>query len=428
MPRAAKPARLWLRPAAKGRAATWLILDGGKQIATACGPEERARAEAALQKHLGRKYDPTAHGRQSIEDTPIADTLLIYRREVVDGSARPEKVVERINRLGEWWGDKWLSDVTPETCRAYVAHRQRQTETERAAKAKGKHAKPTRKPISGGGARRDLEDLRAAINHHARRGLHVGQVFVTLPLKGKPRTRYLTRDEVAKLLWVCWRHKREQVPPRGPRKGERIESYYDLRHLARFILMGIYTGSRSGPILKAAIRPGAGRAYLDLGAGLYHRLPEDMVEAANKKSPTVPIAPRLLAHLKRWRDRQMIAEHVVEWQGKPVQSIKTAWERAVSLAKLEGNPVPHTLRHTRVTWLKQDGVSSWAVGGYVGMSEQMVERVYGHHDPNFMAEVVESIGRRGNRRPPQRRPANASRDVPLAVSLPKTQSRPVDTP
>src|SRR5262249_9658437 len=156
-----------------------------------------------------------------------------------------------------------------------------------------------------------------------------GVIEVALPEKGKPRPKYLTRAEVAKLLWACWRHKREQIPPRGARKGQRVESekFYDLRHLARFILMGAYTGSRTTPILRASIFAVSGRAYLDLDAELYYRLPEDAIESGNKKSPTSRLSPRLLAHLRRWRDRKIIAQFVVEWHGHPVGSIKTAWKQ-----------------------------------------------------------------------------------------------------
>lgn len=218
---------------------------------------------------------------------------------------------------------------------------------------------------------------------------------MVLPKKGKPRPKYLTRDEVARLLWVCWRHRRVQIPPRGPRQGQTVESqgFYDLRHLARFILMGVYSGSRTAPILRASLRAAAGRAFLDLDAGLYFRLPEDVEEADNKKSPTSRISPRLMAHLTRWRDRGVIAQFVVEWNGRPVKSIKTAWKTATTLAGIE-DATPHTLRHTAVTWLKQQGYSSFAVGGFTGMSEEMVERVYGHHDPAFQKDIAGGIGYR----------------------------------
>lgn len=374
MPRAKKPARLWLRPARKGHEAIFVILDGGQQISTGCGADQGREAEEVLARYIGEKRDPAgAERHRPAHQVAVADVLSVYLEEVAPKQARPGKTAERAAQLLAWWGDKTLADVTSKNCEAY-------------AKSKGK-----------GGARRDLEDLRAAINYHARKELHKGVVTVELPAKGKPRSKYLTRSEVARLLWACWRHKRPQVPPRGSRKGQTVESanYYDLRHIARFILMGIYTGSRSTPILRASIYAASGRAYLDLDAGLYYRRPEDMTEADNKQSPTCRIPARLLAHLRRWRDRKLIAQFVVEWQGEPVKSIKTGWKTAVAEAGLSGKVVRHTLRHTCVTWLKQKSVSSFDVGNFVGMSEAMVERVYGHHDPNFQSGVHQAFARRG---------------------------------
>jgi integrase len=369
MPRAVRPARLWLRPAAEDRAAIWIILDCGRQIRTGCGEAEGGEAEKKFRQYLATKHDAAPRSKRRADQTPISDVLSVYLDDIVPQQARPAKVAARIGRLVDWWGGMMLSEVAPATCRAYVA----------------KHSK--------GGGRRDLEDLRAAINHHAKRDLHSGYVEVSLPAKGKPRSKYLTRDEVARLLWVCWRHTRMQKPPRGPRQGQKVASqrFYDLRHLVRFILMGVYTGSRTTPILRASIYAASGRAYIDLAADLYHRLPEDLVEAENKKSPTSRLGTRIAAHIRRWRDRKVIAQYVVEWNGKPVKSVKTAWKQAVKLAKIGGNPTPHTLRHTCVTWLKQAGESSFDVAGFTGMSEQMVERVYGKHDPDYQRSVANAF-------------------------------------
>ena len=52
---------------------------------------------------------------------------------------------DRIGRLNDFFGGMMLVEVNAHTCAKYV-------------KARGRR----------GGARRDLEDLRAAINHHAR--------------------------------------------------------------------------------------------------------------------------------------------------------------------------------------------------------------------------------------------------------------------
>lgn len=371
MPRKRKPARLWLRPAEGSREATWIILDSGRQYRTGCLSDAREEAERKLIEHLAWKHSPgTVEKAIHPSLVPIADVLSVYLDEVVPGLANPQKAADRLDRLGDWWGERRLSEVTHQTVRAYVAVRKR------------------------GGGRRDLEDLRAAINHHARRGLHSGYIDVELPKKGAPRIRWLTRSEVARLLWVCWRHRRPVRLPRGTRRGTLVQStYYDLRHIARFILIGVYTGSRSGAVLTASIYAGANRSLFDLESGLFYRLAEGKTET-NKRQPTVPIPPRLLVHLRRWRDKGLVGRHVVEWQEEPVKSIKVGWKRAVTLAGLEGSVVPHTLRHTAATWLMQRGVNTWEAAGFLGMSEKVLRETYGHHHPDFLRNAAARIGQK----------------------------------
>jgi len=64
---------------------------------------------------------------------------------------------------------------------------------------------------------------------------------------------------------------------------------------------------------------------------------------------------RLLADLRRWHRIDPEAKHFVEFNGKPVNSVKTAFKSAVRLAGLGPGISPHTLRHTAATWLMQKG-------------------------------------------------------------------------
>lgn len=102
----------------------------------------------------------------------------------------------RIGRLNERWGTKLLGDVDGEQCRLYTKHRGNR-----------------------GGSRRDLEDLGAAINHHANEGYHRDLVKVTLPSEGQPRDKWLTRKDTAKLVWTCWRYRETQTLPRHVGQG-----------------------------------------------------------------------------------------------------------------------------------------------------------------------------------------------------------------
>ena len=127
MPRQSKGAHLWLRPARdrgdKGvERATWVIRDGGRQIATGCGASERREAEKALADHIASKYQP-ARRERDISEIWIADVLNVYLTDVAPRQARPEKCGERILRLAEFFGDKHLSDINGSTCRAYAEWR-----------------------------------------------------------------------------------------------------------------------------------------------------------------------------------------------------------------------------------------------------------------------------------------------------------------
>jgi integrase len=228
---------------------------------------------------------------------------------------------------------------------------------------------------------------------------------VTLPQKGPPRDRWLTRDEAAKLIWACWRYREKQTVHRGRQKGHPIDTQKrPLRHLARFILIGLYTGTRAGAISSASPYRDIGHSFVDLDNGIFYRLPIGK-RATKKRQTPAPIPPRLLAHMRRWVRRGAVTSHFVEWQGAPVKSVKTGFRHAVELAGLWGKVTPHTLRHTAATWLMQRGVPIWQAAGFLGMSADMIERTYGHHHPDYMRGAAQAIT------------SKQSQNVSLVVSL-----------
>ena len=387
MPRPAKGARLWLRRDDQARGgAAWIIKDGGRQYRTGCAADESEEAERRLADHIAAKYAP-ARRERALAEIPLADVLKIYLDDVVPDQANPEKVKDRLGRLEAFWGDKTLDEVTGQTCRAYVDFRVKADRTRRAALVAKREKKAEQTSIAvsrdaSGGAKRDLEDLRAAINHHAREGLHRGSVRVALPKRGKPRQRWLTRDEAAKLLWVCWRH-REHQEGAGTKKRP-------LRHLVRFLLIGLYTGSRPGAILTAAWDQGPGRSWVDVDRGLFYRLADGKVETA-KRQPPVPLAPRLLAHMRRWREDDHDRGTVVRFAGAPVASVKTAITTASRLSELPPGVSGYTLRHTAATWLMQADISIWMAARFLGTSPEVIERNYAHHSPSYLGAAAAAI-------------------------------------
>jgi len=184
------------------------------------------RLSKFLKDYIAKKYAPTRK-EQDLEKIPSPTCFRFSSTTAPDlyvENSDAQKYLNRIERLKEFWGKLMLSEVTRTKCREYQQHRGNK-----------------------GGARRDLEDLRAAIANHAAEGLHRGIVKVTLPKKGPARDRWLTRDEAAHLIWTCWRAREIQTMHRGPNKGQQVEtSKRPLRHLARFILIGVYSGNARG--------------------------------------------------------------------------------------------------------------------------------------------------------------------------------------
>jgi integrase len=384
MPRPAKGARLWLRPAERNpdgtlrKRAVWVIRDGPRKISTGCAAEDRAGAERAFGEHLANKYQPNRTRSRHPSEILIADVLAIYLTDAAPRHAREDETKQRVLTLDAWWADKTLADVNGANCRAYVDYR-----TGHPWKS-AKPEKTGRAPrMVTAAARRELEDLRAAINHHRREGLCSEIVSVVLPNRSQARERWLTRSEVARLLWAAWRAK-QVMRDKDTRRAVG-------RHVARFILVGLYTGTRSSAICGAALMPTVGRGHVDLERGVFYRRAIGRRQT-KKRQPPVKLPARLLTHVRRWARLGLARKSVVEWNGKAVESVRKGFEAAVRAAGLGSDVTPHVLRHTCATWLMQKGVNLWDAAGFLGMTVQQLEQGYGHHHPDYQEEAVAALG------------------------------------
>lgn len=345
MPRRSKGPRLALRKQA-GREAVWIIRDGTVYRSTGCGESDSRGAEAALAAYIAAKHKP-ASGEGRLERLPIADVINRYLQERGPLVARPDFLVTTALPLLDWWDRKTLADVRGQSCRDYVAWRT--------------------KRVSESTARHDLKTLRAAIRHyHAEHGPLDAVPAVTLPQQAPGRDRWLTTREAAALLRAC----------RGT-------------HVARLVLIGLHTGTRSGAILRLKWLPSPTSGWIDLDHGILHRRGAGERES-KKRQPPARLPRRLIPHLLRWRDADLASgvAHVIHWKGKPVQKLRRSWGNARERAGLGPDVTPHVLRHTCVTWLLQSGVDPWEVAGFVGMSLETLQETYGHHSADHQEKAA----------------------------------------
>lgn len=365
MPRKPQPPRLWLRPDTR----TWIIKDGSRRISTGCGEDDVEAAERALADHLASKYEAPRGGRAS--EISIGDIIAVYLQERSEQTSRPRETEQALDRLNEFFGLHAVADIKGRLCRSFAEERGTQS-----------------------GARRDLETLRAALRYyHKEYGLDVLPA-VTLPEKSTPRERYLTRSEAAMLLWACmgW-----EIVGKGREARWKRRRDQKRMHLARLILIGLYTGTRLGAILNLQWMRSTTGGWADLDRGIIFRRADGERVSHNKRKTPVKMARRLQAHMQRWKrldgweDGRQGLRYVVHYQGEPITKPQKAFRSARAAVGLGTDVVPHVLRHTRGTWLAQAKVSPREAAASLGLTEAEYERTYLHNDPDFQNEAAEAF-------------------------------------
>lgn len=315
--------------------------ENGRSRERSTGTADRAVAEAALAEFLHiRTRD--AGPRDPVEIL-VTDILADYTEEHAPETAAPWRIAAAVKAMVPYWQGKTVAEVTRETCRKYSVSRAR----------------------SPGTARRELGVLRAAINHAHRCGRLLRVVAVDLPEGAEPRDRWLTRKEAAALLRAALREPRVRL------------------HLPLFIVIGLYTGQRKEAILSLRW------SQIDLVNGRID-FNQPGARRTNKRRSRIPIPARLLSHLKRARQRGTELGFVIHENGRRLKDIKRSFATACDRSKLVG-VTPHVLRHTCATWLMQKGVLIWEASGYLNMTPETLQRVYGHHHPDHLRSAVEAL-------------------------------------
>jgi integrase len=397
MPYPGKGARLWLQPARRDRngklieRGVWCIRDGPIKKRLGFGEgTDRATLEDALADHIRAKRKIPRDRDRHPSQVLIPDVISIYAEDVAPKNSRPKEVAARLGKLLDYFGDpkhrcKQLDQLNAKTCAAYVVWRGHEP-----------------------AARRELEDLRAAVRHHWKSGLCLAETPVVLPPRGEPRPGWLTEAQAFALWKAATRYREVQ---KGFATGRR-----SLAHIARFLLVGLYTGTRAAAICGAALFPTPGKGWVDLEGGVFYRRAAGKVENKKRQTP-IRIPPVLLRHIRKWKRLGISKNYVVEFNGKPVKRINKGFRSARRLAGLGNDVTPHTLRHTCATWMAQRRVPPHEICGFLGMSRQTFERVYGHHHPDYQANAVNAFSKRAGQLPDSLRATEREQTASKVVNL-----------
>lgn len=284
----------------------------------------------------------------------VGTALTLYAREHAVHAANPQRIGHGIQTLAPFWQDVVVAGVTRETCRAYVK----------------------RRAVGAGTVGYELRILRAALKFAVKEGALLSAPSVEIPDPPDSRQRALTRDEVARMLWACRKPKR--------------------RHMARFILVSLYTGTRKEAVLALRLHgPSTVGGWMDLEKGILHRRGQDQRETG-KRRPKARIPRQLLAHARRWRAAG--AQWAVEWRGERVVNPYEAWDAMLKDAALSWRPTPHSLKHTSLTWFFEAGGAVEDAVAFFGTSRATIDKVYRDKSPRWQANAVAVVERGGRRR------------------------------
>jgi len=315
----------------------------GRQKERTTGTADSGEAEEVLEEFLKERRGvdrPKEHRR-----ILIAEILADYGEFKIDESSAAERIGYAMVHLLEFWGEKTVDHVNRETLKKYRRDAKRSQST----------------------VRRELSVLRAALNHAVAMNRMMPFAKIELPAESQPRTRWLTRDEVAKLL-----------------RASRVE-YRAKRPLTYFILLAVYTGARTGAIMDLEW------SQIDLERrSIDFNKPNS--EKTNKRRARIPIGRKLLGHLKRMKvtagDETPYVFHQKRDKTRRIISVVKGFRVASKRAGFT-DVTPHTLRHTCASWMAQRGEKLIDASVYLNMSMPTLSKVYAHHNDEHIKELAD---------------------------------------
>lgn len=213
--------------------------------------------------------------------------------------------------------------------------------------------------VKDGTIRREIGVLRAALRLAVKDKWLQAEPLLDAPSVPPPRERFLSHDEIARLIQTAY-----------------------LLHLKVFVVLAYHTAARKGAILDLTWD----RVNFDERLIEYERAGR---QQSNKRRASVPMNSVVVSLLQTAYELRT-TEYVVEWRGKPVRAIRTAFDETCARAGIAGCS-PHILRHTSATHMVMAGVPLREIARYLGTTEAVVELIYGKHAPDYLRNAAESL-------------------------------------
>lgn len=206
---------------------------------------------------------------------------------------------------------------------------------------------------------KELTTLRSALSFGVRKDWIVKAKYIEMPPRPAPKDRWLNEDEADRLINAC------KVP-----------------HIKIFILLAIKTGARKSAILQLTWD----RVSFKKGIITY---PLPGRNHGNKRRAIVPMSKNLKKELLLIRELAQ-TNGVIEHNGKRVKYPQTAFNTALKDSGINHCTI-HDLRRTCATWLVQKNIPTREIARMLGDTEEMIEKVYGHHSPDYLRNAANAL-------------------------------------
>lgn len=388
MARPRKPPHLiWVKPklTADGKLRAngyWAIADGEKRIGTGYGLEYRAEAEAVRLQYevdqlASKSVSETINERgKGPRDVLVVDLIRFYlerHQKKIEAKSKDKlrDYLNMIERFIRFWDSKTVYDIN-----------------ERSIKEYQNKARPG-KPLADTTLGREIPELRLMVNFGIKKGkceLRGHMIDWEIPPPPPPREAFYTRQEVGRLVRAAWFK-------RNMGMGKEGVGIPTSRHIARFILIAVWTGTRSEKIEQASYVETDDRPWMDVDGGIFYRGGVADKSPTNKRAEPVRIPDELILHLRRWRKANPHTDNVIDYHGE-TGSTKGAFRR------LKNEVLPparakkcnrHTFKHTCASWLMGQRVPLDIIADYLSTTPEVIKKHYGHFSPDFHMEVNDAM-------------------------------------
>jgi integrase len=297
------------------------------RVRIALGTDDRGLAEARARDIWRQRNTPPSERVADLWPVYVADRL----REV----ARKDRFDSLWKALDPHFGHRLGKAITREDCREYASARKRA----------GK---------SNSTVRTELEFLRACLRFHY--GNDAPKLW--MPTESKPRDRWLTPEERDKLL-----------------------ASIDAPHVKLFVTLALTTGARMSAILDLTWD------RVDLDVGTVDLNPAGR-EITNKRRTTVKLNERAMNALKEAKPAAL-TDHVIEYAGEPVESIRKAIRAAAVRSKVPCSP--HVFRHTSGVMMANADVPMEKIAQRLGTTVRIAEKHYARYSPSFQKDAAAAL-------------------------------------